>query len=186
MRLQNPDAIEIRAQIPGIYAENVAAALDQDVPLMARVQFSGQEFAGQLIRVSGQTSEGSGGVDSFIGFDTPPTGLRLGGTVRALVELPPEMNVVPVPAEALYGRSRLYTVDGDRMKLLQVQRVGERQALDGRTEVLVRSDALSPDDQIIVTKLANAADGLLVRVSGTGRRAEAGPAEAAPAGPSED
>ena len=173
MRLQNPESIEVRAQIPGLYAESVADALAEGVFIDARVQFGGQEFVGSLVRISGQTREGSGGVDSFIGFSQPPRGLRLGGTVRALVELPPEMDVVAVPAEAMYGRNRLYTVEADRMSMLEVQRVGERQGADGRTEVLVRSEALSADDQVIITKLSNAADGLLVRVTGTGRQAAA-------------
>ena len=48
------------------------------------------------------------------------------------------------------------------MQIVEVERVGEREEVDGRTEVLVRTSALDQSDDIIVTKLANAADGLLV------------------------
>jgi hypothetical protein len=80
------------------------------------------------------------------------------------VELPAERSVIAVPAEALYGRDRLYRVRDQRMEMVAVERVGERVRGDGTTDVIVRSPEIGDEDQIVVTKLANAADGLLVNV----------------------
>ncbi len=165
MRLQNPDSIEIRAQLPARVAAGIMDGLEENGSIRAEVETADRRLPGKLLRVSRQTSAGSGGVDSFIGLDPGMSGLRLGSTVRIILELPEEKNVIAVPAEAIYGNDTVYKLNGDRMLMINVERIGERELRDGRTEVLVRSVALGPDDLIVTTKLANAADGLLVAVS---------------------
>lgn len=162
MRLQNPSTIEIRAQLPARVARSVNESLQEGKSILARVEADQRQLRGELLRVSGQTSAGSGGVDSFIGLAEGMSGLRLGSTVRVLLELPEEQNVIAVPAEAIYGNDRLFKLNGDRMLMVDIERVGERALSDGRTQVLVRTPELARDEKIIVTKLANAADGLLV------------------------
>lgn len=163
MRLQNPAAIEVRTQLPARYAEAVTEGLARGEAMTALVQIGEQSIAGELVRISGQTREASGGVDSFLRFKTPPRGLRLGSTVRVLLELPPQEDVIALPAEALYGRNQLYKLVDNRMQMVEVERVGERVQPIGGTEVLVRSPRLTDSDQVVVTKLSNAADGLLTK-----------------------
>ena len=165
MRLQNPESIEIRAQLPARFARTVNESLQEGTRIGATIEADNRELPGTLLRVSGQTSAGSGGVDSFIGVDEGMAGLRLGSTVRLLLQLPEENNVIAVPAEAIYGNDRLYKLSGDRMLMVDIERVGERARDDGSTEVLVRTPALATNEKIIITKLANAADGLLVSPS---------------------
>ena len=163
MRLQNPEAIEIRAQLPSRIARSISESLQEGNVINAEVEVDDMPVGGKLLRVSRQTSAGSGGVDSFIGIEAGMTGLRLGSTVRVLLELPAEKNVITVPGEAIYGSSRLYKMNDGRMQMIEIERIGERAFSDGRTKVLIRTPELSSSDQIIVTKLANAADGLLVK-----------------------
>ena len=165
MRLQNPASLEVRTQIPARYADSVAAGLAAGATLTALAQVGDQSIVGEVARISGQTSEASGGVDSFIRFREVSRGLRLGSTVRVLLSLPAEEQVIAVPAEALYGRNQLYKLVDNRMQMVEVERVGERAQLVGGTEVLVRSAQLTDTDQIVVTKLSNAADGLLVETA---------------------
>ncbi|MDJ0926483.1 MAG: HlyD family efflux transporter periplasmic adaptor subunit [Gammaproteobacteria bacterium] len=165
MRLQNPAAIEVRAQIPAAYAEMVDAGLGAGTAMNASVQAGEQRIPGRIVRLSGQTQQSSGGVDSFIGFNAPPRSLRLGTTVAVRVELPPVPDVTAVPAEAIYGRNQLYKVVDSRMQMVEFERVGERIGPDGRNEVLLRSPQLQDEEQVIITKLANAADGLLVKIN---------------------
>jgi len=162
MRLQNPAAIEVRAQVPSRYAESISAGLARGGPVPARINVDGRLVNGEVVRLSGQTREGSGGVDSFIRLSNSEFGLRLGATVRVLLDLPQVDGVIGVPAEALYGRDRIYRIVDERMQMVSVERVGERLREDGKTEVIVRSPVLKDGDQIIVTKLSNAVDGLLV------------------------
>lgn len=168
LRLQNPAAIEIRTQIPARYAEAITRGLAASESMTALVQIGEQSVRGELARISGQTSEASGGVDSFIRFETPPRALRLGSTVRVYVDLPPQRDVIALPAEALYGRNQVYKLVDNRMQMVEVQRVGERARPVGGTEVLVRSEQLSDGDQVVVTKLSNAADGLLTQPTTVG------------------
>lgn len=176
MRLQNPKAIEVRTQVPAAYVPSINDGLSRGVTMPAEVFLDGRRTRGQLVRISGQTREGSGGVDSYIGFGTPPLGMRLGSTVRVVLQLPPEDNVIAVPAEAIYGRDRLYKLADGRMKSVTIERVGERMTPDGDAEVIVRSPDLAADEAVIVTKLSNAGDGLLVRIDqgGTGTAAAQG------------
>ena len=166
MRLQNPLSVEVRTQIPADYVPSINQGLRTGVDITADVQIDDGSVQGHLTRISGLIREGSGGVDSYVGFYEPPVGLRLGSTVRVLLQLPPESNVMAIPAEAVYGRNRIYKVAGDRMLKVDVERVGERALEDGSTEVIVRSPELDSSDAIIVTKIANAADGLLVKITG--------------------
>jgi multidrug efflux pump subunit AcrA (membrane-fusion protein) len=165
MRLQNPASIEVRTQIPARYAEAVTAGLAAGQAMSAIVEIGEQNIRGELARISGQTREASGGVDSFIRFRAPPRTLRLGSTVRVYLELPPQENVIAVPAEALYGRDQLYTLVDKRMQMVEVERVGERVQASGTTEVLIRAPQLSVSDRIVVTKLSNAANGLLTETA---------------------
>ena len=163
LRLQNPAAIEVRTQVPARYAEAVTAGLAAGASMPALVEVGDVNVTGELVRISGQTREASGGVDSFVRFATPPRGLRLGSTVRVFLDLPPERDVIAVPAEALYGRNQVYRLVDERMQMVEVERVGERARPAGGTEVLIRSAQLADGDPIVVTKLSNAADGLLAR-----------------------
>ena len=70
--------------------------------------------------------------DSFIGFETPPLGLSLGSTVQLQLELAPEKGVVALPSEALYGNDMVSKVVQQRMTMIKVDRVGEKQLKNGR------------------------------------------------------
>jgi hypothetical protein len=56
-------------------------------------------------------------------------------------------------------------MEGQRMRALHMERVGEQRGLDGSARVLVPSPELQPGDQIVITQLPNAMDGLRVRVA---------------------
>ncbi|UCG71720.1 MAG: HlyD family efflux transporter periplasmic adaptor subunit [Chromatiales bacterium] len=164
MRLHNPEALELRTQVPTRFAARVRDALSAGVRIGANAEFSGADYPAVLTRLSGQTREGSGSVDAYLVFDAPPQEAPLGSTVPVLLSLPAEVDVIAVPAEALYGRNRVYKLAGDRMAAVDVDRVGERVSADGRSEVLIRSSQLTSDDRIITTKVSSATNGLLVRI----------------------
>lgn len=165
MRLHNPASLELRVQIPSRHAPTVRRALTGDIAMPARVELDEATHTAHLERISGQVREGAGSVETFLGFDEPPQGARLGATVRVLLSLPPEPDAIAVPAEAIYGSDRIYRIVDGRMASLTVERVGERTLPDGRAEVIIRSPELGEADQIIVTKLSTATDGLLVKLA---------------------
>jgi len=165
MRVHNPEKLRLRVQIPTRHAFRVRDALAGGIEMPAQVELENSFYPARLERVSGQIREGSGTVETFLALEAVPLGLSgVGATVRVVLSLPPEMDAIAVPAEAIYGRNRLFRIVDGRMQSLNVERVGERMLPDGRSEVLVRSSELAADDQIIVTKLSTAADGLLVQL----------------------
>jgi RND family efflux transporter MFP subunit len=165
LNIYNPDALEVRTQIPTRYVQSVRQALNADQTMPATITADNAQLGAHLLRIAGQTRQGTGGVDSFLGFTDIPDGIRLGMTVSVDLDLPPEPDVIAVPAEAMSGPDQLFKVVDSRMHVVAVERVGEQRLPDGVTRVLVRSAELADDDQIIVTKLSNAIDGLLVRAA---------------------
>ena len=91
---------------------------------------------------------------------------RESGQQQGVVLVSPEVGrveQVAVPLEAIYGVDRIYKLDENRMKSVEVTKVGERRTGANETVALVRSPALRDGDQIIVTQLPNAIDGLKVK-----------------------
>lgn len=162
--LYDTSALEIRAQVPTRYLPIVRQSLVENSPLTARTQIDGFAVSAILDRITGEVRAGSGGADALFRIRDGSPWLSLNRTVDLIVELPAVENVVALPPETIYGRDRVYLLDGDRMKSLRVERLGEMYVPGGENRVLVRGPGLEPGIQIIVTQLPNAIDGLRVRV----------------------
>ena len=161
------DMLELRAQIPLRYLPVVRAALDRGDALAARAMVDGQEVHAVLHRLTARVDRGSGGADGLFRVTKGNAWLQLGRTVEFVLDLPAVEEAVSVPREALYGTDRVFVLDGERMKGVEVERLGETHPDDGDGRVILRSPDLKPSDRLIVTHLPNAIDGLRVRVVGT-------------------
>ena len=158
--------LELRAQIPLRYLPVMRAALERGERLGARARVDGQEVHAELHRLTARVDRGSGGADGLFRVSGGGAWLQLGRTVELVVDLPPVADAVTAPREALYGTDRVFVLDGERMKSVEVERLGESRGDDGSDRVIVRSPELKPDDRLIVTHLPNAIDGLKVKVAG--------------------
>ncbi|MEN8215215.1 MAG: HlyD family efflux transporter periplasmic adaptor subunit [Pseudomonadota bacterium] len=158
-------ALEVRAQIPSRYQGTILDALAAGYQLQAHAQVHKKSVLLQLDRVSGQINPDSGGIDGL--FRVEDNFLRLGQFLSLSLSLPKQTGVVALPFEAVYGRNRIYKLVDGRMKGLTIERVGEQVLPSGKSQILVRSPALQIGDQVIVTQLPNAMDGLKVRVAVT-------------------
>lgn len=156
--------LEIRAQVPTRYLPRVQKSLQDEQPLRAYTEVDGIELEASLDRIAGEVRPGSGGADALFRITTPSPWIPLGRTVELVVVLPAVANAVDLPMEAIYGTDRIYVLAGDRMKGVTVERVGELHGLRGESRVLVRSGDLHDGQEVIVTQLPNAIDGLRVRV----------------------
>ena len=156
--------LELRAQIPLRYLPVVRAALERGEALHARAVVDGQEVRAFLHRLTAQVGRGSGGADGLFRVTEGNTWLQLGRTVEFALDLPAVRGAVVAPHEALYGTDRVYVLDGERMKSVEVERLGETHPEDGAGGVILRSPELESSDRLIVTHLPNAIDGLKVKV----------------------
>ena len=160
------EMLELRAQIPLRYLPVVRAALDRGDALAARAKVDGQEVHAVLHRLTALVDRGSGGADGLFRVTQGTDWLQLGRTVELVLDLPAVHDAVTAPREALYGTDRVFVLDGERMRSVEVERLGESRAGDGSDRVILRSPELKPDDRLIVTHLPNAIDGLKVKVAG--------------------
>ena len=163
--LFDSDMLERRAQIPLRYLPVVRAALDRGERLTARALVDGEEVHAVLHRLTARVDRGSGGADGLFRVTQGSAWLQLGRTVKIVLGLSAVQDAVAVPREALYGTDRVFVLDGERMKSVGVERIGETHPDDGDGRVILRSPDLKPSHRLIVTHLPNAIDGLKVRVA---------------------
>ena len=123
--------LELRAQIPIRRLPVVRAALERGETLDARAVVDGREIRAVLHRLTAQVDPGSGGADGLFRVTEGNAWLQIGRTVEIILDLPPIHDAVAVPREALYGTDRVFVLDGERMKGVEVERVGEIHAGDG-------------------------------------------------------
>ena len=159
------DMLELRAQIPLRHLPVVRAALDGGESLSARALVDGQAVRADLHRLTARVDRGSGGADGLFRVTQGNTWLQLGRTVELIMDLPAVENAVTAPREALYGTDRVFVLDGERMRSVEVERLGETRAGDGGSRLILRSPDLKPNDRLIVTHQPNAIDGLKVKVA---------------------
>ena len=164
LTLFDTTSLELRAQIPLRYLPVVQSALDRAENLRARAVVDGLEVHAVLHRLSAQVGRGSGGAEGLFRVTEGDTRLQLGRTVELMVDLPPVQDAVTAPREALYGTDRVFVLDGERMKKVKVERLGEIHQDAGNGRVILRSTELEPTGALIVTHLPNAIDGLRVRI----------------------
>ena len=166
LAVYDTDTVELRAQIPIRRLPVVRAALDRGETLAARAVVDGREIRAVLHRLTAQVDPGSGGADGLFRVTEGNAWLQIGRTVEIILDLPPIHDAVTIPREALYGTNRVFVLDGERMKSVEVERLGEIHAGEGDGRLILRSPHLKASDRMIVTHLPNAIDGLKVKEAG--------------------
>lgn len=160
----NTSEVEIRAQIPTRQVPQVRGALAAGKMLEAKALVDGQLVQARLDRFTAEVERGGGGADAYFRVFEGGEDLPLGRTVELVMDLPDVHDSIALPYEAVYGTKRIYRLEGERMRALEVTRVGEQHKAEG-ARVLVRSSELQPGDRVVVTQLPNAMDGLRVKVA---------------------
>jgi len=155
-------SLEIRAHLPASYIGSVQLAIAAGQQLDASV--TGRKDLGRfpVLRLAGEAE--ATGIDIYFAIGTVPAQLRPGELLPLSLMLPIERGVFAVPYQAIYGNSRIYRVDEDRLQAVDVKSIGQARAEDDQVLVLIRSDDIESGDQIAITHLPNAVSGLKVKV----------------------
>lgn len=167
IELYDYNALEIRAQIPIQYLNDVQQTITdssvQGANAEAYTMFNNRKILLQLDRLAGEISQGSGGQDCFFAIAAEAKNLPLGRTLEIKLSLPAVDDTIAVPRSAVYGSNRVYRYLDGRMVSHTVQRLGEYH--DGEQNLLLIKDpSLTPGQQIVITQLPNAIDGLKVNI----------------------
>lgn len=164
LSMYNDDELEVRAQFPLKYAALIRASLNDHRQLLATTMQGAQPITLKLNRLAGQIQQGSGGIDGLFSIAAGAQQLTLGQTIELDVRLPAQGNVIELPASALYGRDSIYRVHNNRLQLVPIEYLGKTIS-SGRTEkILIRGADITAGDQIMITQLPNAVEGLAVTV----------------------
>jgi len=156
-------ALEIRAHLPINYVGSVLPAIASEEALYASI--AGRDELGRfpLLRLSGEAE--ATGIDAYFAIDSDNVQYRPGELLALSLQLPAESGIYAVPYQAIYGNSRIYRVEEDRLQAIDVVSIGQARRNE-QVQVLIRSDAIADGDRIAVTHLPNAVSGLKVKVDG--------------------
>jgi multidrug efflux pump subunit AcrA (membrane-fusion protein) len=161
MRFYGLEDLEVRARIPAPYQAEMREALASGRELSAMAEIGGVRVDLRLERLAGQADPS--GVDGLFSVVGDPSPLRLGQMITLRLQRPPQPDAVAVPFQAVYGGDRIYKLVGGRMVGIQVETLGGLADGDGGERLLVRSPELTAGDQVVVTHMPNALDGLRVQ-----------------------
>lgn len=157
-------ALEIRALIPSQYLQMIRDALATKQQLTATAEVDGHPIKLKLDRLAATVGHGRSGIDALLQVITGENYLEVGRTVEVLLNLPPQHDAVALPTQALYGLDLIYIVKNQRLQGITVKRVGSFTKPDEKQQVFVKSPNLKAGDQVVITQLPNAINGLKVRV----------------------
>jgi len=154
------NGLEIRAHVPARYVNSIQQEIAQGKQHHALVSTESGALQLQLIRLAGEAQ--ASGIDAYFQSGGASYDFRPGSLLSLKFRLPQQLDVIAIPYQAIYGNSRVYLLIGDRLKAVNVESVGQYIKSDGATALLIRSAEISENDQIVVTHLPNAVDGLKV------------------------
>jgi len=153
--------LEVRAHIPTRYITRIQQSISKGMTPLARITMPGINLQLELVRLAGEAEPS--GVDAYFRAGRSSSQLRLGALLPLRLDLPAENDVIAVPYQAIYGNSRLYLLKDNRLQGVDVESVGQYSGDDGKAMLLVKSPQINPDDDIVITHLPNAMNGLKVR-----------------------
>ena len=158
------DQVELRAQLPQKFIAIIKESLADQIELTASVKTEASEHTVSLSRISGSIANGGHGVDALFVIDSEELDtLTIGDTLEMTLDLPAIDNVFSVPVSSIYGTSRIYRVEDERLVAVEVEKLG-RQYREGKQFILVASEKLQAGDEIITTQLPHAFNGLKVEI----------------------
>lgn len=156
---------ELRAPIPQRYLADIYPVLENaDQTLTATADISGQTYRFELQRLGGEVDSNVAGRDGLFRLIGDPGILAAGQFISVELTLPVRQNTIAIPYSALYGLDRVYQVRDNQLEAVQVNKIGDYPDKDGKSRLLIQSDALQQGDQIITTQLPNAINGLAVSI----------------------
>ncbi len=161
VQLYDDTGVEVRVQVPSRYLPSLQMVIDSAGTLKATMENNGHEVNLELDRLSASVTPGQGGVDAF--FRTKEGALpTLGTTVGISVDLPAIDQVVMLSTDALYGANRVYRVQDNTLRVVNVVRLGQRQDEYGRQLMILDGTPFDSGDMVLSSRLPQAIDGLIV------------------------
>ncbi len=160
--LYDPSALEVRAQLPMQLMRDLRVAMENGQPLLGQSHIDGVEVQLVLERFASLVEAGRGGVDGFFRVEQGESVLQIGRVLDLILALPAVSRTITLPREGLYGTDRVYKIVEERLVAVPVTVVGEVAQERPSGRLVIQSPELADGDKVLVTKFANAMEGLRV------------------------
>ncbi len=156
------DQLEARAQIPARYLTALRKSLRAGHLTQGSMLVDGQVIPITLDRMASSVSMGRGGVDALFKIDmSDDRFVEIGRSVVLQITLPQESDVIAIPAQSIYSDRRVYLVENQQLKAVEVEKVGEWR--NGEQQwVLVKGESLLAGSVLMTTQLPGALTGMKV------------------------
>ncbi len=153
------EQLEVRAKIPSSFQHEIQKALYNKKKLVASADYAGVPLQLELNRLSGIAD--ARGVDALFTINSGNQWVRLGSSISLSLQRPIKNNVIVLPYSAMYDNKRIYRIVNGYLEGLNVQIVGN--FLQNSSEkLLVFSPLIKQGDELLLTHLPNAINGLKV------------------------
>jgi RND family efflux transporter MFP subunit len=163
MTLFNADSQQVRVSLPERDASDIRAARNAGAEVLASARMGDDWLPLQLLEIGAEVRSGRAGTDVL--FSAPQnTALALGRALDVRITLPAQDGLIEVPLQGVYADRIVYTIEGDMLEAVEVQRIGVREDAEGNMSLLVRAEGLEAGDPLVVSSLSRAGSGTRVRV----------------------
>ncbi len=169
LSLYDTEHLEIRAQFPTDQIKTLQDALTGDNPIIGTLPDLSENLDITLSRLAGEINTDQAGIEALFTIQEPNPPLRIGQTVKLKVTFPEKTNLISVPFTALYNISDGYIVYkiistevDQRLKAINVNLAGEYFSDHNEKFMLIQSENLQNQDNILTSRLPYARDALKV------------------------
>jgi len=160
--MYDSNALQIRVPIPSSAVDTMKQSLRDGFQITAEI--NGLSLQASFEQLASEIGRGKSGVDALFTVSDQEGSLELGRAVELAITLPAIDDVIALPLQSLYGNKRVYLIEEDRLRSVEVSPIGQRINPRGEMEILVRSDTLQSNVAILASNLPKAATGLKVEV----------------------
>jgi multidrug efflux pump subunit AcrA (membrane-fusion protein) len=155
---------QVRATVPTHYLPAVGELLQQQPVPMAEVVWQNLHWAVRPRAFSPEVRLGQVGESLLLSFVAAPSGAAVGKIVQVYLPLLPVSDSFLLPAHAVYHNDEIYRVVDGRLRATKIHKRGEVMRPGREVLWVVTSPEVSQADQVMVTSLPQAIDGMAVHV----------------------
>jgi len=157
LSLYDSKSLELRARIPSPFLDELEQTRQSGYPLIG-LTHGERQVRLRLIRLAGEADPS--GTDALFAIERGDRWLRSGQILQFTLQRQPRKGALAVPYSVLYGGDRVYRLVQGRMQGVGVEMLGSVTAADSSEKMLILSDELKAGDELIITHLPNAMNGL--------------------------
>lgn len=162
LQMYDSGAMQVRVALPANVIPDLEQALAAGVSIHARSEQAGSDL--QLHQLAAAVKSGSSGIEGIFIPTADSGSLTLGGAVELRLSLPGAGAVIALPQQSLYDNKRIYVVENQRLRSIEVEPLGQYFNDDGTMNVLIAQTAVAAGAEILATNLPRAMSGLKVQV----------------------